>query len=102
MSQSPSGVSHCRKPSSASVANGGGILRRFERSVVEITPSLFDAAMRLANTHALRAYDAEQLAAALEIRQQRQKAGLGPVTLISADKDLNAAATIEKNMTPWN
>ena len=53
--------------------------------------------MRLANTYALRAYayDAVQLAAALEILRQRQEAGFGPVTLISADKDLNAAATAE-------
>jgi hypothetical protein len=51
--------------------------------------------MRLANTHALRAYDAVQLAAALEIRQQRQKRGFDPVTLISADQALNDAATAE-------
>jgi hypothetical protein len=51
--------------------------------------------MRLANRHALRAYDAVQLAAALNIRQERQDAGLVPVTLISADQALNDAATAE-------
>lgn len=64
-------------------------------TVIEITPALFNDAMRLANTHALRAYDAVQLAAALEIRQQRQNVGLGLVTLISADQALNDAATAE-------
>jgi hypothetical protein len=52
--------------------------------------------MRLANTHALRAYDAVQLSAALEINQKEQDAGFAPVTLISADWALNTAATAER------
>ncbi len=48
--------------------------------------------MRLANSHTLRAYDAVQLAAALEILRQRHEAGWVPVTLISADHALNTAA----------
>jgi predicted nucleic acid-binding protein len=77
------------------------LFHRFRRhlagryTVVEITPALFNEALRLANTHAMRAYDAVQLAAALEIRQQRQKTGFGPVTLISADQALNDAAPTE-------
>ena len=51
--------------------------------------------MRLANTHALRVYDAVQLAAALEINQKEQDAGFAPVTLISADQALNDAGTAE-------
>jgi hypothetical protein len=43
----------------------------------------------------LRAYDAVQLAAALELRQQHKDAGLAPVTLISAEQPLNAAAIAE-------
>ena len=43
----------------------------------------------------LRAYDAVQLAAALEINQKEQDAGFAPVTLISADQALNDAATAE-------
>ncbi len=43
----------------------------------------------------LRAYDAVQLAAALEIRRQHQDAGFAPVTLISADQALNDAALAE-------
>ena len=57
---------------------------------------MFNDAMRLANSHALRAYDAVQLAAALEILRQRQEAGLDPITLISADQALNIAATVER------
>ena len=51
--------------------------------------------MRLANAHALRAYDAVQLAAALEINRKEQDAGFAPVTLISADQALNDAAQAE-------
>jgi len=47
----------------------------------------------VANTHTLRAYDAVQLAAALEINQKEQNAGFAPVTLISAEQALNDAAT---------
>ena len=39
--------------------------------------------------------DAVQLAAALEINTQRIQAGLPPVTLLSADAELNAAALAE-------
>jgi uncharacterized protein len=45
-------------------------------------------------THRLRAYDAVQLAVALEVNRIHQMAG-SPVTLVSADRDLNAAATAE-------
>ena len=51
--------------------------------------------MQLANAHALRAYDAVQLAAALELEARWQAAGMGSITLVSADQDLNAAATAE-------
>jgi len=96
-----SAVARRRKGRTLTPAKASSILHRFRRhlagryTVVEITPALFDAAMLLANAHALRAYDAVQLAAALEIRQQRQKAGFGPVALISADQALNTAAIAE-------
>ncbi len=60
-----------------------------------MTPAIFADAMLKARKRRLRAYDAVQLAAALEIRQQHQEVGLGPVTLISADQPLNAAALAE-------
>jgi len=43
----------------------------------------------------LRAYDAVQLAAALEVKRIYQTGGLGPVILVSADQELNAAAVAE-------
>jgi predicted nucleic acid-binding protein len=76
-------------------------LTRFHRSflrryvVVEINPPLISRATTLAETYALRGYDAVQLAAALTIHHERVAAGLPALTLISADNDLNAAATAE-------
>jgi hypothetical protein len=51
--------------------------------------------MRLAETHELRAYDAVQLACALELNGRWLAAGFPGITLISADQDLNTAATTE-------
>ena len=63
--------------------------------ILEVSPALLTAAMQLANTHALRAYDAVQLAAALELDAKWRAAGMGGITLVSADQDLNTAATAE-------
>ena len=63
--------------------------------VMELTPALFAEAMQAARKHRLRAYDAVQLAVVLDLHQRHQDAGFGPVTLVSADRDLNAAATAE-------
>ena len=82
-------------------AQAGAILGHFRRHliqryrVVELTTALFNDAMLAARTHRLRAYDAVQLAVALEVQQLHQQAGLGPVTLVSADRDLNTAAVAE-------
>lgn len=62
---------------------------------IEITHLLIEQAAMLAEKHALRAYDAIQLAAALEIQQQRIAAKNSLLTLISADDALNAAALAE-------
>jgi uncharacterized protein len=84
-----------------SAAQAGAILGHFRRHltqryrVLDLTPAIFADAMLKARKRRLRAYDAVQLAAALEIRQQHQEVGLGPVTLISADQPLNAAALAE-------
>jgi uncharacterized protein len=54
-------------------SRASSILRRFRQhldgryTVIEITPALLGDAARLANAHMPRAYDAVQLAAALEI-----------------------------------
>jgi uncharacterized protein len=62
-----------------------------EYNILEITPALLADAERLAEIHGLRAYDAVQLAASLELDRKRQAAGLSRITLISADQELNAA-----------
>jgi len=56
-------------------------------------PLLLTTATLLAETHALRAYDAVQLAAVAELHAQRTAAGLPAVTLVGADQELNTAAT---------
>src|SRR5262249_351940 len=58
--------------------------------IVSMSDALIDHAAVLARTHALRGYDAVQLAAALEVWSQ-----IPTTVLISADGDLNAAATAE-------
>lgn len=63
--------------------------------VIELTPAIFAEAMLAARKHRLRAYDAVQLAVALEVYRHHQDAGLGPVRFVSADGDLNGAATTE-------
>ena len=63
--------------------------------IIEIDAQLITRAMSLAETHALRAYDAVQLAAALELYRQRTSHGASAPTLISADAALNSAATAE-------
>lgn len=63
--------------------------------VVEVTASILSRAMMLAHMHGLRGYDAVQLAAALEVHSLRPSALLPPMTLVSADVELNAAARAE-------
>lgn len=62
---------------------------------VELLPPVADLAMDLAERHGLRGYDCVQLASALTAHRARVGAGLGPLTLISADAELNAAAMAE-------
>jgi predicted nucleic acid-binding protein len=76
-------------------------LSRFRQEIarnyrsVDISAKLVSRAMNLAETHALRRYDAVQLAAALEISDQTKSAGLSSPMLISADLALNVAAVAE-------
>ena len=51
--------------------------------------------MSLATKHALRGYDGVQLSAALEANDERISNELPPLTVASADDDLNAAAQAE-------
>ena len=62
---------------------------------VDITPTLITRAMGLAETHALRGYDAVQCAAALVVHTYRQALEMPALTLVSADDALNTAAAAE-------
>ena len=64
--------------------------------VSELTFALVDRAMDLVQIYGLRGYDAVQLAAAVDVNAERHRYSLLPVTLISADSDLNQAAAAEE------
>lgn len=66
---------------------------QFQR--LAITNAVIATAMRLVEAHRLRGYDAVQLAVACELHAARNKAGLPPLSFISADYSLNAAAAAE-------
>lgn len=96
-----SAITRRRHGGDLSSAQAGAILGHFHRHlihryrVIELTPMLFSNAMREARKHRLRAYDAVQLAVALEIHRLRLDAGFGPITMVSADRELNNAALDE-------
>lgn len=89
------------KNSSITTADAQNALAAFQYDLtnnyftVEITPALLSLAMTLATKHALRGYDAVQLAAALEANDESMTTGLPALTLVSADTELNKAAQAE-------
>ncbi len=97
----PCAIARRRKGKTLTARRASSILHRFRQhlagryTVAEVTAALLDDAMRLGIKHALRAYDAVQLAVALEVNRFHQAGGSGPVTLVSADQALNGAATAE-------
>lgn len=67
---------------------------------IQVTDAAIASAATLTGRHPLRAYDAVQLASALEVNGQIQALGLAAAgmlsfTFISADNNLNNAATAE-------
>lgn len=64
--------------------------------ISELPPTLVEHAMDLAQMYGLRGYDAVQLAAPLNVNTERRGYGFAPLTLVSADTDLNQAATAER------
>jgi uncharacterized protein len=68
-------------------------------NTVEITPKIISSAVDFADKHSLRGYDAVQLASALEIYSRLIAIGvdfnLTPFTFVSADNELNSAASLE-------
>jgi uncharacterized protein len=89
-------IARRRRLGSLSPAQSGHALNAFRQDfaqryrIVEITIPLIQEASRLADSHVLRAYDAVQLAPALDIHR------LDPsLTLLSADAELNTTAIAE-------
>jgi predicted nucleic acid-binding protein len=82
-------------------AQASSLLSRFRTHLTarylpsQITPAMISDAMTLASRHRLRAYDAVQLAAALDVYRDWSANRLGAFVFVSADKELNAAATAE-------
>lgn len=71
----------------------GDLTRRFTQ--IAINENVIVEASRLAETYALRGYDAVQLAAAIEANKERVSNGLSLLVLVSADTELNDAAVAE-------
>jgi uncharacterized protein len=77
------------------------IVKRVERdvndrfSVFKINDAIISQAMKLAVNHALRGYDAVQLASALYAEQELSQLNLSPLIFVSADNELNNAAKTE-------
>ncbi len=96
-----SAIARRRRSGSIPSQDAAASLARFqldldqEYLVLEITPPLLADAMRLANAHELRAYDAVQLAAALELNGRWLAAGINGIILVSADRELDAAGAAE-------
>lgn len=62
---------------------------------IRTTDAVVDQAMSLAEHHPLRGYDAIQLASALTVESKMTARGVGPLTFISADANLNQVASAE-------
>jgi predicted nucleic acid-binding protein len=92
-----SAISRRTRSGSLSAAHAAAALARFHADfktrfqIAGITVAIVKLAMTLAEAHHLRAYDAVQLAAALQVHRRCLALGRS-LTLISADVDLNAAA----------
>jgi predicted nucleic acid-binding protein len=63
--------------------------------IVGLTEEIIEDAAVLAQKHGLRAYDAVQLAAALDTSRVVSQVDATELTLVSSDLDLNAAAAAE-------
>ena len=66
-----------------------------EYTIIPLTNAIVTDAQNVVGTHALRAYDAVQLASALEANARLVGAGSPPLTFVSADTRLLAAAAAE-------
>jgi uncharacterized protein len=96
-----SAVVRRRRGGTISAADAAATLTQFRQDLVtgyrliDVSPTLLLTARSLAEHHGLRAYDAVQLAAAVELNARWVAAGTGTITLVSSDHELNAAAQVE-------
>jgi predicted nucleic acid-binding protein len=80
---------------------GGRLIAGFRRElpmlarVIEVRPRHIEEAASLASRHLLRGYDAVHLAVALDTNARGVAEGRPPLTLVSADRELNVAAGAE-------
>lgn len=68
---------------------------RKDYQIIEITESIINSGMALAETHCLWGYDAIQLAVGRAVNTFCIGSGLLPITFVSADNELNGAVTSE-------
>ena len=68
---------------------------RKDYQTIEITESIINSGMALAETYGLRGYDAIQLAIGRAVNTLSIGNGLLPITFVSADNECNAAVTSE-------
>lgn len=96
-----SAITRREKTGSTTSQEAANALNQFEQdwkteiTIIDLSTNLINRAVDLARKHALRGYDAVQLATALQIHSERAALGLSPLTLLSADTDLNDAAIAE-------
>ena len=94
-------ISSRQRGGSLTLPQAAAMLGHFRRHldqryyVIELSPDLLTEAMFAARKHGLRAYDAVQLTVALDPTRLLLDDGFPPLTLVSADKPLNAAAVAE-------
>jgi predicted nucleic acid-binding protein len=97
----PSAVTRRRRSGMLTATDAAAILTQFrqelvtEYHIIDVTPTLLSAAVLLVETHGLRAYDAMQLAAVTTLQTYRVALVLPDLILVSADHELNVAATVE-------
>lgn len=96
-----SALTRRQRAGSVSAVQFGKAATRFRRvfkqqfRILDADEPIIERASTLAEKHALRGYDAVQLATVLEVHRVRHSIGFSPLILVSADADLNSAARAE-------
>ncbi len=94
-------ISRKRKGLTLSRISADKAFRRVRRNFsdnfnrLDLTETIINEAVHLADNHALRGYDAVQLATALITNRRRLSDGLSGLIFVSADNELNNAAQAE-------